>query len=288
MARNNDEEYDDAMSAFLHKVKPLKIIGIITIVILGITLLTGLTVVDSTQRAVVFHKTNGSLSILDPGYHYVVPVLSDATKYDVRERTYTESAVGISLDLQETTTEVTVLYSPDPMQIQTIHQTLGTSFEKKIIVPAVQSCVKSSVSNFNVEQLTGGVRAIVSEKISECITSDAKKGNILVTKVSITDFDFSPQFNHAIEMKAIAQQAAQEEKNRLEQVKYQANETIINATAQAQAVRLLNDASLTQNGQNNAYLFLEWLKVWDGKLPSVMSGDNNSNLLITPPNSNGK
>lgn len=282
MARNN-EEYDSPLAELAHKVKPLRIVGLITLLIGVIIGLSGLTVVDSTQRAVVFHKTNGSLSILDPGYHYVAPIFASATKYDVREKTYTESAVGISLDLQETTTEVTVLYSPDPVAIQTIHQTLGTSYEKKILVPAVQSCVKSAISNYNVEQLTGSIRVQVNEKISDCLINDAKHGNLLVTKVSVTDFDFSAQFNKAIEAKAIAQQAAQEEKNRLEQVKYQANQTIVKAQAQAEAVRLLNDASLSQDKNGNAYLYLEWLKVWDGKLPTVMSGDQGNSLLITPP-----
>jgi regulator of protease activity HflC (stomatin/prohibitin superfamily) len=288
MVRKDEDEveYDDPISEFLHKIRPLRILALVALVILGITMLTGIKVVDSTERAVVFHKTNGSLSILDPGYHYVAPVFNSATKYSVRQQVYTESAVGISLDLQETTTEVTVRYSPDPQSIQTIHQTLGTSYEKKILVPAVQSCVKAAISNYNVEQLTGSIRAVVSEKISDCIKLAAVNGHLLVETVSVTDFDFSDSFNHAIEAKAVAQQAAQEEKNRLEQVKYQANQTIIKAQAQAEAVRLLNDASLTENGHDNAYLFLEWLKVWDGKLPTVMSGEQGSNLLITPPSTN--
>lgn len=278
---------DDDFKPLLRNLKPRRIIIGIAIIVIAITALTGLTTVDSTERAVVFHKSNGSLSILSPGYHYVLPVLQDATKYSVREVTYTESAVGISLDLQETTTEVTVRYQPDPIQIQTIHQTLGTSYQAKVVVPAVQTCVKNAVSNYNVEQLTGPIRSIVNEKISECISKEMHDGYLLVTKVSVTDFDFSAQFNHAIEAKAIAQQAAQEEKNRLEQVKYQANQTIVRASAQAEAQRLLNAAAISGDTNSNAYLFLEWLKVWDGKLPSVLSGDSTSSLLITPPSNSG-
>lgn len=246
---------------------------------------SGITTVDSTQRAVVFHKSNGSLSILDPGYHWVMPVINDVTKYNVKDKTYTESAVGISNDLQETTTEVTVRYSPDPLKIQTVHQTLGTSYQKKIIVPAVQSCVKNAISLYPVEQLTGSIRAKVNDDIAKCVTSEAEDGYLLVSKVSVTDFDFSPQFNAAIEAKAIAQQKAQEEKNRLEQTKYLANQTVVQAQAQAEATRLLNSAMSSGDTSSSAYLFLEWLKVWDGKLPTVMSDGSGSNLLITPPSS---
>jgi prohibitin 2 len=286
MPKSSRDEYDSELGYFLHKIKPLRIIGLILVIIVGITAFTGITVVDSTERAVVFHKNNGSLSILGPGYHYIVPIIQSATKYDVRETTYTESAIGISLDLQETTTEVTVRYQPDPSSIQTIHQTLGTNYQTKVVVPAVQQCVKNAVSNYNVEQLTGAVRAQVNEKIAECIENDLKTPNLLVTKVSVTDFDFSVSFNDAIEAKAIAQQKAQEEKNRLEQVKYQANQTIVQAQAQAEAVRLLAEASTSGDTQSQAYLFLEWLKVWDGVLPTVMSGESGSSLLITPPSTN--
>lgn len=285
MSRSERDDYDSELEYFLHKVKPFRILGILFGIVLVITALTGITVVDSTERAVVFHKTNGSLSILDPGYHYVMPVLQSATKYNVREVIYTESAVGITKNKQETTTEVTVRYLPDPKRIETIHQTLGPSFKDKVIVPAVQGCVKDVVSDYHTDSLTGPDRSTVMERIGQCIARDGAEANVLTVKVTVTDFDFSAAFNTAIEAKAVAEQRAEEEKNRLEQVKYQANQTVVQAEAQAHAVRILAEASTSGNTNSQAYLFLEWLKVWDGKLPTVMSGDEGSSLLITPPSS---
>lgn len=266
--------------------------GLLALVV-AITLLSGLTNVDSTEAAVVFHR-DGSLSIMGPGkFQFVPPIVNTVTKYDVRENVYTQTAVGISLDLQETTTEVTVLYAPDRAAIQTIHQTLGTGYEAKVVVPAVQSCVKNAVSHYNVEQLTGGVRAQVNDAIATCITNDLKAANLLVTKVSVTDFDFSDLFNHAIEAKAIAQQRAQEEKNKLEQTIYEANQTVIRAQAQADAARLIAQATSGQQGES--YMFLQCLDAWragGSQVPSIANGaitpclfqpGPGSSLIVTAP-----
>jgi prohibitin 2 len=268
----------------LHKIKPLRVLALIVGVVLLFVGLTGLTNVGATERAVVFHA-NGELEILEPGkFQWVTPVVNDLTRYNVREVVYTESAIGITKNKQETTTEVTVRYQPDPTKIEVIHQDLGRGYKAKIIVPAVQGCVKDVVSDYHTDSLTGPDRSLVNEGIDQCIRSAAKEGNLLVTKVTVTDFDFSPAFNTAIEAKAVAEQRAEEEKNRLEQVKYQANQTIVQAEAQARAVMLLaNAASSSQD--SNAYLFLEWLKVWNGVLPTVMTGEDGSQLLITPPQS---
>lgn len=255
----------------------LAIAGLFAIIFVA----SGLHTVDSTERAVVFHS-DGSLTTLEPGkFQWVTPIVSTVTTYNVQFQTYTQSAVGISLDLQETTTEVTVQYGPDPSKIRTIHQELGKGYEAKIVVPAVQGCVKNAVSFYNVEQLTGSIRAKVADDISGCVGERLAAGNLIVQAVTVTDFDFSPQFNAAIEAKAIAQQRAQEEKNRLEQTVYQANQTRIQADAQAYATSVL--AGATSGNQGQAYLFLEWLKVWDGVLPQYMGGDQGAALLITPP-----
>lgn len=260
-------------------------LGIFAVVLIfSIIMLTGITNVGATERAVVFER-DGDLRILQPGkFQYVAPIVNTVTKYDVRETTYTETAIGISLDLQETTTEVTVRYSPDPASIQTIHQTLGTAYEAKVVVPAVQRCVKDAVSNYNVEQLTGAIRAKVNDDIARCITDDLKSSNLLVARVSVTDFDFSAQFNQAIEAKAIAQQRAQEERNKLEQVIYQANQTRVQAQAQADAAHLL--AQSTSGEQGQAYLFLEWLKAWQAggsQVPQILSGGESTPFLVTIP-----
>ena len=78
-------------------------------------------------------------------------------------------------------------------------------------------------------------------------------------------------------MKAIAQQKSQEEKNRLEQVRYQAEQAVVEARAQAEAARLL------QAQRGDAYLFLRWLDKWDGHLPTTLAASDGRSVLLLPP-----
>lgn len=140
------------------KLRPRKIIIGIVITLMLILIPASFKSVGPTERAVVFH-TDGSLSILEPGkFQFVMPIFNDVTMYNIRDQTYTAESIGISLDLQETTTEVTIRYHLEEDRVSTIHRTLGRGYEYKVVKPSVQDCVKTAVSYYNVEELTGLVR----------------------------------------------------------------------------------------------------------------------------------
>ena len=86
--------------------------------------------------------------------------------------------------------------------------------------------------------------------------------------VSITNFDFSPSFNTAIEAKVTAEQNALAAKNKLEQVKYEAEQTIETAKATAEAQRISSQALAAQGGSD--YVQLKAIEKWDGHLPEQM------------------
>lgn len=240
---------------------------------------SSLQTVDAGERAVVFHR-DGSLTTLQPGkFQFVLPVLNTVSVYNVQSQLYREVAEGISKDIQVVTTEVAVLYHPDATAIRAIHQELGPDYADRIVAPSVQDAVKSAVSYWNAEELTAQTREQVKQDVARRITEDLAAHDVIVDQVSITDFDFSLEFNAATEAKVVAQQKALEARNNLERAKYEANQTIIEATAQAEAARLLASSA---SGEGSAYLFLEWLKVWNGQLPQYMSGENGQEAFILP------
>jgi len=248
---------------------------------LVVLVLSSLHTVDAGERAVVFHR-DGSLTVLQPGkFQFVVPILNSVTVYNVQSQLAKDTAEGISKDLQVVKTEVAVLYHPDAGQIQAIHQSLGPDYADRVIPPSIQDAVKGAVSYFNAEELTAGTREQVKNDIVARITSDLAKQHIAVDQVSITDFDFSDQFNAATEAKVVAQQKALEARNNLERTKYEANQTIVQAQAQAEAARLL--AASPNGTAGSPYLFLQWLQKWDGHLPQTMMGQDAQVLVPLPP-----
>ncbi|HEX2065856.1 MAG TPA: prohibitin family protein [Candidatus Thermoplasmatota archaeon] len=274
------DERPRALTWKVPALRPRLLVGIAVALAVLLLVAGSLHSVDAGERAVVFHS-NGALTTLTPGkFQFVVPILNTVTTYNVQSQLYRQSAEGISKDIQVVTTEVAVLYHPDVERIVDLHRDLGPEYAARIVPPSVQDAVKSAVSYWNAEELTASTREKVKQDISTRITTDLRAKNLVVDQVSITDFDFSPQFNAATEAKVVAQQKALEARNNLERAKYEANQTIIQATAQSEAARLLSQSTSGEQGQ--AYLFLEWLKRWNGVLPQFMGGSAPEFVLPLP------
>ncbi len=125
--------------------------------------------------------------------------------------------------------------------------------------------------------------------------------HIIITSISITDFQFSPSFTTAIEAKVTAEQNALAAQNQLQVVNFTAQQQIIQATAnatalvlqaqgQANATIISANATATQIQLINAQLtsspeFIQYLyaKGWDGKLPIYWSsGNGTAPFLLLP------
>jgi regulator of protease activity HflC (stomatin/prohibitin superfamily) len=82
------------------------------------------------------------------------------------------------------------------------------------------------------------------------------------------NFDFSPEFNAAIEAKQVAQQQVETAKQKLAQAQVDAQTVLAQAKGQADAQAMLNSSgALTE-----AYLRYLALTKWNGILPSVVGG----------------
>ena len=68
--------------------------------------------------------------------------------------------------------------------------------------------------------------------------------------------------------KVTAEQKALEEKNRLKQVEYQAEQKVATARAEAEAIRIKAKAVTQQGGKD--YVQLKAIEKWDGALPAQM------------------
>ena len=93
-----------------------------------------------------------------------------------------------------------------------------------------------------------------------------------VVELSITDFQFSPGFQDSIEAKVRAVQAALEAQNALERVKFEAEQEITRATAEARSLELQKEQVTDQ------LLELRRIEVqqtavekWNGVMPSVVT-----------------
>jgi len=95
----------------------------------------------------------------------------------------------------------------------------------------------------------------------------------MVVELSITDFEFSPEFNRAIESKQTAEQLALKAKRDLDRIRVEAQQKIATAQAEAEALRLQRQAvspELVRLREVEAQM--KAIEKWDGHLPNVTGG----------------
>lgn len=278
----------------LDKTKLGIIIAVVVIIVISLVLgMASVKFVNAGEKGVLTHwgAVDFNQPPLSSGMHFVTPFQDDIVPVNIQIQAQVEKADSASKDLQIVSTQVTVNYHPDPTVVNKLYQNIGLDFGGKIINPAVQEIVKAVTANYNAEELITE-RPVVKTQIEEAITKRLAQFDLITDQVSITDFNFSPEFNTAIESKVTAQQNALAEANKvsIKQAQAQqaiaeaqgiANATIIQAKAQGKSIEIVN-SYLSQNPQ-----YLEWLKTnkWDGHLPgTLVTGPSGAMPFINLPN----
>ncbi len=270
------------------------------IFILLFFLVTGVfVIVESGHVGVV--RTLGAVQpkALPEGFHMKKPFMDKVEQIDIRLTAASAKAVSASKDLQTVQTQVTLQYSITGELAPVIFQKIGkrSTVSLTLIEPAIQESVKAITAKYTAEQLVTK-RAEVKVEIQEAInnfisiTLDEKgisPNALRIANIAITDFDFSDEFNKAIELKVKAEQEALQAKNekirRVTQAEAAAEEKKLAASAQAfeievaskaRAAAIEREAKALKN--NPQIIQLRLAEKWDGTLPKF-SGSGTVPLL---------
>ncbi len=169
--------------------------------------------------------------------------------------------------MQTVNATIALNYSVRPDSTAKLYQEVGVDYKVTIIDPAIQESLKAATAKFTAEELITH-REEVKEQVQTTLSERLAQNGILVEQFSIVDFKFSESFETAIEAKVTAEQNALASKNKLEQVKYEAQQKIETAKADAEAIKIQAQAVNSQGGAD--YVQLQFAKVWDGHLPTTM------------------
>jgi regulator of protease activity HflC (stomatin/prohibitin superfamily) len=246
--------------------------GVVGLVLLIIVLiLNPIVLIGAGERGVVLNLGAVSNTIMNEGLNFRTPFIQSVHVFDVKMQKDEVETGAASKDLQEVKTTIALNYHLMVDQVNKLYQNIGTDFKRRIIDPAIQEAVKAATAKFTAEEAITK-RQEVREEIKKILTARLQREYIVVDEVSITDFDFSNEFNRAIEEKVTAEQKALQAKNTLEQKRYEAEQIVVTATATAQSIKIQSEAA-----NNEKYVALkaldvqsEAVKKWDGKLPVQM------------------
>jgi regulator of protease activity HflC (stomatin/prohibitin superfamily) len=256
-----DERYGGALPN-TPKIIFHAILGIILLIILSS--FWPLVSVGAGERGIVLNWGAVAGKVQQPGLNFRMPIMQDVVKMNVQIQKEQVKAEAASHDLQTVSADVALNYHLDANKIADIYRNVGEDYKTKLIDPALQEAVKSVTANYTAEELITK-REQVRSDIKDALSTKLSPSGLNVDEFNVINFDFSAQFNQAIESKVTAEQNALAAKNKLDQVKYEAQQRIEQANGEAQAIKIQASAIQSQGGAD--YVKLQAIAKWDGKLP---------------------
>lgn len=244
-------------------------------------------VVDAGYVGVVKRLGAVQPEFLPEGFHFKAPFVDAVQKFDVRLSKAESDAGASSKDLQVVRTKIAVQYSMNAALMPMTLQRIGTRLvvEKTLIDPAIMESVKAITALYTAEQLItkrdevkNRIQAQIDSFLNETLREKELMGSLTIANIAITDFDFSAEFNRAIEEKVRAEQEALKAKNeklkRVTQAEAAAAEKTLAADAMAYEIEVQSKAradaiereakALKDNPQ---LIQLRIAEKWNGVLP---------------------
>ncbi len=253
------------------KIAKIVVIVVCAIVVIAVAV-SSFTVVSAGNTGVVLTFGAVEDTVLDEGLHFKIPFIQRVVQVNNRTQKIETEGSASSKDLQVISYVVAVNYHVNKDSSASLYQNVGTDYGSVIIVPAIQESIKAVTAQYTAEELITK-RQTVGEQIKDALSEKINQYGITVEIFNIVNFDFSEEFNAAVEAKQTAQQNALKAEQDLARIEVEAQQKITQAEAEAESIKLIQDAL----AKSPDYVdYVKWNK-WDGKLPTVM-GD--SDILL--------
>lgn len=246
--------------------------GVIAAAAVLIVALNSFTSVQAGHSGVVLTFGKVSEAVLSEGLHVKIPFIQQIIQIDNRVLKAEVDCSSASKDLQTVSSTIALNYRVRNEASAKIYKEVGLSYENVIINPAIQECVKAVTAKYTAEQLITE-RQIISDQMKDLLNEKISSYGLELEIFNIISFEFTAEYNAAIEAKQTAQQNALKAEQDLQRIKVEAEQTVAQAEAEAEAYRLKSEQITPQ------MIAMEYIDKWDGKLPAVAGGDSSSMLI---------
>jgi regulator of protease activity HflC (stomatin/prohibitin superfamily) len=245
-------------------------------VLLLVCLFNSIAIIQPGTVGVVIRLGEAQPDALDEGIHLIIPFITRVQEINIKIQKAEVKTAAASKDLQTVNAAIVVNYRVDKTQTVTLFREIGVSYLSIVIEPAIQEAFKAGSAKYTAEALITE-RTAVSQEIRESISSRLLQFGVIVDAVNITNFEFSEEFNKAIEAKMTAVQRALQAERELDRYKFEAQQKVETARGEAEAIMEKAKAEAEALNLKKQYATMEliWLSAvekWDGKLPTHLFG----------------
>ena len=246
------------------KIVTLSILGVVALLLV----LTSFYIVSPGHRGVKVTLGKVEQRSFANGLGVKWPFISKVIQMDVRTQKMTEKTTSYTSDVQTAVLEYVFTYDLNPETVHVLYETVGRDYESKKVVPILNDVLKDVIGKWQAQDLVSNrdkarldVLAALNERLDKRFFSNIS--------FQIINIDYSDNFEQAIENKVIAEQEAQRAANNTVRIKEEAQQKIITAKAEAEAMQIKAEALQKNKGLTEYEAVLRW----DGKLPQYMMGN---------------
>lgn len=253
----------------------LQLVGVAFVIILVLgglgALISAIETVEPGYVGVALNKQTQTISPvpLQKGWNWVAPFVTDVYPMEIRVQKEEVDANAASSDMQTANTKIAVNFYVSSENAPWVFEHIGLDYKGRIIDPAIQEVVKASTAKFSADELLTK-RETVRSEIQALLAEKLRPSRLNVESVSITNFQFSKDYQDAIEKKQTASQKALEAEYDLKRIEVEAKQRIAQAEGEAKAIAIQVEAITKQGGQN--YIELKRIEKWNGVYPQYYLG----------------
>jgi regulator of protease activity HflC (stomatin/prohibitin superfamily) len=195
--------------------------------------------VDQTERAVLL-RNGAVIGTAQPGLGFKVPFIDTVEKISVRTFTYTwDKMNSYSYDQQPADLKISVTLRASPDKVADLYAKFGRldTAVNQVVNPVVNQQVKIVFGHYTAVKAIQE-RGTLNSAIKDAITDTLKYDPMLIIEsVQLENIEFSANYLHSIEQRMLAEVEVQKLQQNAEREKVQAQITVTQANAKANAIR---------------------------------------------------
>ena len=257
--------------------------------------------VDQTERGVLL-RNGAVIGTAQPGLGFKLPLFDSVEKVSVKTTTYSwDKMNSYSYDQQPADLKISVTLRAAPEKVADLYAKFGRldAAVNQVVSPVVNQQVKVVFGRYTAVkaiQERGALNSAIKDAITDTLKYDPM---IIIESVQLENIEFSQNYLHSIEQRMLAEVEVQKLQQNAEREKVQAQITVTQATAKANAVRAealaqseatrLNGEARASNikitgeaeaaaikaraealGSNPSIIALTQAERWNGVLPTTM------------------
>lgn len=154
--------------------------------------------------------------------------------------------------------------------------------EENVIKAKLKSALALTASKYTPIEVYSNKREEIQELTRQKMKNDIQEYHLVLEQIDIREVYYNPEYEKSINQKKLEEQQAltlveitKQKEELLKQAEIEKNIEITKAEAEAKALQIKGQSI----SSNPRIVELEWIKKWNGQLPTYMFGNNQSVML---------